>query len=87
MPLGLHVRVDAPLAITRAATVADSVAAGTFPTQEEIAAGSDATLGQGDSAVLPPLAATELRNDGTEPVVVLGMSITPTGEDAGTPSS
>jgi hypothetical protein len=83
----LTVRVDAPFAITRAATVAPAVEAGTFPTQEEVAAGSEASLAQGDSIVLPPLAAVELRNDGTEPVVVLAMSITPIGDDEGTPTS
>jgi hypothetical protein len=83
----LTVRVDAPFAITRAATVASAVEAGTFPMQEEIAAGSESSLAQGDSIVFPPLAAVELRNDGTEPVVILAMSITPTGEDENTPTS
>jgi hypothetical protein len=68
-------------------TVAPAVEAGTFPMQEEVAAGSEASLTQGDSIVLPPLAAVELRNDRTEPVVILAMSITPIGDGEGTLTS
>ena len=55
-------RVDAPM------TVARSASAGTpAPTEPEaIAAGTEFTLSDGDSALFPPNASGEVRNDGDE---------------------
>jgi hypothetical protein len=76
----LTVQADAPLAVGRAAALADALATpGTMPETEEVAAGTAVTLAVGDAIVFPPAVGVELRNDGSEPVVVLGTAIMPVG--------
>jgi hypothetical protein len=73
----LTLRADAALSITRADTLAEALASGAMPAQEEVAAESDVTLEAGDSVVLPSLVGVTLRNDGTEPATMLGAIIAP----------
>jgi hypothetical protein len=54
---------------------------------EAVAAGAEFTLEPGDSAVFPPSAAGEARNDGAEPATALAVFVAPPGEgDAATPA-
>ncbi|MGH2618829.1 MAG: hypothetical protein ACRDJC_26675, partial [Thermomicrobiales bacterium] len=75
----LTLHVGAPLSVTRAAMMATPETA----PFEAVAAGTEITLGPGDSAVFPPFAAGELRNDGTGLAVALVANIVP--EAVGTP--
>jgi hypothetical protein len=60
------VRLDAPFTITRAG----------MEQMEEVAAGTEVTLGPGDVARFPDYAAPgEIRNTGTDAVSVLGLAI------------
>ena len=74
-------RVDTPVLVTRA--VAGTPAAqeqGPEAAAEEVAAGTDVALEQGDAALFPPNpegTAGEARNDGQEPAVVLVVSAGP----------
>ncbi|MCD6056999.1 MAG: hypothetical protein K0Q89_529 [Thermomicrobiales bacterium] len=52
---------------------------------EEVAAGTEFTLGPGESFIWPPNVAGELRNDGPEPVVQLLAFLAPAEEAAATP--
>ena len=58
---------------------------------EVLPAGAETQLGPGDGFLFPPLAAGEIRNDGTEPVVLAISVIFPMGDmaeaDAATPTS
>ena len=84
----LTFRVDTPVLVTRAVT--GTPAAMTMEAApEEVAAGTDVTLEQGDAALFPPNVggtAGEARNDGQEPAVALVVSAEP-GEEGtdGTP--
>jgi len=69
----LTVRLEAPVTVTRT----------TGP--EEVAAGTEFTLGPGESFIWPPNVAGELRNDGPEPAVQLLAFLFPTQEEAATP--
>jgi hypothetical protein len=72
----LTFRADAPLQIVRGAALTAALATpGTLPAMEETAAETNATLQAGDSIVFPPMVGVELRNDGTEPAVLLGAVI------------
>jgi hypothetical protein len=74
----LTILSDTPLAIARAAALAEALESpGTMPEIEETTADTDVTLSAGDSIVFPPEVGGELRNDGTEPVVLLGVVIAP----------
>ncbi len=77
------VRGEAALAVARATPGAD------FPAEEELAAGTEFTLGSGDSFVAPPNVAGEVRNDGSAPAVLLAGLAVPAeeGAPAGTPTS
>ena len=91
----LTLRAEEPVTVFRAATIA--AFATPFAIEqvppEEVAAGTEFTLSQGDSFLYPPNVAGELRNDGTEPVVALVALVAPaeTDEDgtpaAGTPAA
>ena len=88
----LTVRLEAPMRVLRAAAVAafatpGAVEEGDEPAFEEVAAGTEATLEAGDSVVLPPNVAGELRNDGAEPAVLLGAIVEPTGAGGATPAA
>ncbi len=61
----LTVRIEAPVTVTRA----------TGP--EDVAAGTEFTLGPGESFIWPPNVAGELRNDGPEPVVQVVAFLAP----------
>jgi quercetin dioxygenase-like cupin family protein len=86
------VRIEAPIAVLRAAALATVVAGGPqeglpAPPAEAVAAGAEATLRAGDSFVFPSNVTSELRNDGDTPAVILAAVISPTqGVDAGTPN-
>ncbi len=86
------VRTEAPIRVTRAATIAafatpGAVEEGAEPQLEEIAAGTEFTLEAGDSAVFPPNVPGEVRNDGAEPAVGLVTIIAPPEEAEGTPAA
>ena len=66
-------RIEAPVMIIRAT--------GT----EEVAAGTEFTLGPGESFVWPPNVFGETRNDGQEPAVTLVAFLVPVEEEAATP--
>jgi len=69
----LTIRLEAAVTITRT----------TGP--EEVAAGTEFTLGPGESFIWPPNVAGELRNDGPEPAVQLLAFLFPTEEEVATP--
>ena len=86
----LTARVEAPIRVTRAATIAlfatpGAVDEGAIPAPEEVAVGTEFTLAAGDSAVFPPNVEGEIRNDGTEPAVALVAIIAPPEGGAATP--
>ena len=88
----LTARVEAPIRVTRAATIAafatpGAVEEGSLPEPEEVAAGTEFTLEAGDSVVFPPNVEGEIRNDGTEPAVALVAIVAPPEEGAGTPGA
>ena len=78
----LTFRVDAPM------TVARGVSAGTpVPTEpEDIAAGTEFTMSDGDSALFPPNASGEVRNDGVEDATAWVTTVALFATDAGTPT-
>ncbi len=74
----LTLQMDAPLQVTRAATIeALTTGAAEVPEPEEVEAGTEVTLEAGDSVVIPPNVAGEIRNDGDEPVVYLAAFVAP----------
>ncbi len=83
-------RVEGPIRVTRAATLAafatpGAVEEGAVPAPEEIPAGTEFTLEAGDSAVFPPNVPGEARNDGAERAVALVAIVAP--PEAGTPEA
>jgi quercetin dioxygenase-like cupin family protein len=78
----LTVRVEAPMKVAR------SVEAGTpAPTEpEEIPANTEFTMSDGDSALFPPNASGEVRNDGDEDVTVWVTNVALFTTTAGTPT-
>ena len=73
----LTARVATPLTVLRGAT----------SSKEEFSAETEFTLMPGDSVVLPPNVAGEIRNDGIEPAVALAALVAPLPAlDAGTPA-
>lgn len=74
----LEITVSKPLTVIRAAALATALQTpGTMPETEEIAAGTAFTLEAGDSVLIPPGVGGSLRNDGTEPVIILATQIFP----------
>jgi mannose-6-phosphate isomerase-like protein (cupin superfamily) len=69
----LTLRLEAAVTVTRT----------TGP--EEVAAGTEFTLGPGESFIWPPNVAGELRNDGSEPAVQLLAFLAPAEGEAATP--
>ena len=78
----LTFRVDAPM------TVARGVSAGTpVPTEPEaIEAGTEFTMSDGDSALFPPNASGEVRNDGDEDATAWVTNVALFTTDASTPT-
>ena len=78
----LTFRVDAPM------TVARGVSAGTpVPTEpEDIPANTEFTMSDGDSALFPPNAGGEVRNDGAEDAVAWVTNVALFSNEAGTPT-
>ena len=89
----LTAEAGTPVRVTRAAVIAAFATPGAEPEGppmlEEVAAGTAFTLAAGDSVVLPPNVAAELRNDGQERVVGLAAIVAPPemGGEAGTPAA
>jgi hypothetical protein len=74
----LTIQTGASIGITRGQAVAAALeAGGEFPVTEQTAAGADVTMETGDAAAWPGLVGGELRNDETEPVVLLAINIVP----------
>jgi len=68
--------VEAPITVLRAAGPGTP-----FPEEhEEVAAGTPFELAAGDSALFPPRAAGEARNEGAEAASILVANVFPTGE-------
>ena len=78
----LTLRVDAPMSVARGAQ------AGTPVPKEpgDIAAGTEFTMSEGDSALFPPNASGELRNDGDVDAVAWVTNVALFTSDAGTPT-
>ena len=74
----LQVTTSAPLMVIRADALATALQTpGTMPEMEEIAAGAAFTLEEGDSVLITPGVGGGLRNNGTEPAVLLATQIFP----------
>lgn len=74
----LQMTASEPLTVIRAEALATALQSpGTMPEIEEIAAGAAFTLGAGDSVLIPPGVGGSLRNDGTEPAIILATQIFP----------
>ncbi len=72
----LQMTASAPLMVIRADALATALQTpGAMPEVEEIAAGAAFTLEEGDSVLIPPGVGGGLRNDGTEPAVLLATQI------------
>ena len=74
--------VDAELTVARGATVGTPTPTG----PEAVAANTEFTLREGDSALFPPANTGEARNDGTEQAVAWVVTITHLTEAAATPT-
>lgn len=75
-------RVEVPISVVRSARGGTPVASG----PEEIAAGTEFTLGNGDSAIFPGAMTGEVRNEGVEEASALAVDIVHITEAAGTPT-
>ena len=76
----LTINTDSPLAVIRAAALAEALETpGTMPATEDVAADAEFSLAAGDSVVFPPGVGGGLSNDGADPVVVLIAQIFPAG--------
>jgi len=78
----LTFQIDAPMSVARAGQ------AGTpAPTEpEDIPAGTEFTMSDGDSALFPPNVSGELRNDSDEDAVAWVTNVSLFTSDAGTPT-
>src|SRR5829696_7885935 len=75
-------RVEADMTVARGAKAGTPV-----PTEPEaIPAGTEFTLSDGDSALFPPNAAGEVRNDGTEDAVAWVTNVALFTDEASTPT-
>ena len=74
----LQMTASEPLTVIRAEALATALQSpGAMPEMEEIAAAAAFTLEAGDSVLIPPGVGGSLRNDGTEPAVILATQIFP----------
>ena len=78
----LSFRVDAPMSVARGARAGTPVPA----EPEEIAAGTEFTMSEGDSALFPPNASGEVRNDGDTDAVAWVTNVAVFTSDAATPT-
>jgi quercetin dioxygenase-like cupin family protein len=78
----VSLRVEAPMSVARGAQAGTPAAM----EPEDIAAGTEFTMSEGDSALFPPNAAGELRNDGTEDAVIWVTNVALFTSEAGTPT-
>ncbi len=88
----LTLQIEAPLQVTRAATIEafatpGAEEEGAVPEPEEVAAGTEVTLEAGDSVVIAPNVAGEIRNDGDEPVVGMAAVVEPLEDSGATPAA
>jgi quercetin dioxygenase-like cupin family protein len=74
--------VEAEMTVARAARAGTPVP----PEPEAISAGTEFTLSDGDSALFPPNAAGEVRNDGTEDAVAWVTNVALFTSEASTPT-
>jgi hypothetical protein len=74
----LTVHVEAPMTVNRSGATGQPA--------EDIAAGTEFTVGPGDYFVAPPNVAAEIRNDGTAPATLLVASLLPPPAN-GTPTT
>lgn len=78
----LTFRVEAPMSVARGARAGTPV-----PTEaEEIAAGTEFTMSEGDSALFPPNASGEVRNDGADDAVAWVTNVALFSSEAATPT-
>lgn len=78
----LTFRVEAPMTVAR-----DTRAGTPVPTgPEDIAAGTEFTMHDGDSAIFPGAVAGEVRNDGPDDAAALAVAIVHVTAAAGTPT-
>ena len=78
----LTFRIEAPMSVARGGRGGTPV-----PTEpEDIPAGTEFTMGDGDSALFPPNTAGEVRNDGAEDAVALVTNVALFTSDASTPT-
>ena len=81
-PTALTFRVEAPMSVARGARAGTPV-----PTEaEEIAAGTEFTMSEGDSALFPPNASGEVRNDGADDAVAWVTNVALFSSEAATPT-
>jgi quercetin dioxygenase-like cupin family protein len=78
----LTFRVEAPMTIARRVEPGTPVA----PEPEAVAANTEFTLAEGDSALFPPAIAGEVRNDGAEPATAWVVNVALQTEAAATPT-
>ena len=78
----LTFRVEVPMTVARGTQPGTPVPTG----PEEIAAGTEFTMRDGDSAIFPGAVAGEVRNDGTDEAAALAVAIVHVTEAAGTPT-
>jgi quercetin dioxygenase-like cupin family protein len=78
----LTLQIDAPMSVARAAQ--SGTPAPSEP--EDIAAGTEFTMNEGDSALFPPNASGELRNDSDVDAVAWVTNVALFTSDAGTPT-
>jgi quercetin dioxygenase-like cupin family protein len=78
----LTFRVEAPISVARAGQAGTPV-----PTEpEDFAAGTEFTMSEGDSALFPPNASGEVRNDGDEDATAWVTNVALFTTEAGTPT-
>jgi quercetin dioxygenase-like cupin family protein len=78
----LTFRVDAPMTVARGASAGTPI-----PTEpEDIPAGTEFTMSDGDSALFPPNATGEVRNDGDEDATAWVTNLALFTADASTPT-
>jgi quercetin dioxygenase-like cupin family protein len=78
----LTFRIEAPMSVARGAQ--EGTPAPNVP--EDIAAGTEFTMSDGDSALFPPNAAGEVRNDGDEDAVAWVTNVALFTNEASTPT-
>jgi hypothetical protein len=78
----LTFRIEAPISVVRGAQAGTPAPA----EAEDMPVGTEFTMSEGDSALFPPNAAGEVRNDGEEDAVAWVTSMTLFTNEASTPT-